>query len=488
MCSTPGCEVVFGLTDRKHHCRLCGDIVCSVHFGLRLRLRNSSDTVAAAASTSSGGGVTPGSASLHLSPTAHSGGAAGASSSSFSMLSASPVSMSSLSSLTSVTSTSTLLNNVTINPTTLPKTPTKGPSTIVVSDPKCGVLAPVCTTCYHSVAFVQPRGVARSRFELFQRRRKSRLKDLDDRGKEVSSALRSLMNAGATTKESQQAIVPWIPDSARTACNACGATFSLLNRRHHCRICGNLTCGKCMQTLSHSHPDDGVEDLLASFSQSASFSQRVLNPNRLSSIELPTCSICAHLLARMETMRAIERAQNTPILGLYAEMQFKQTELELLMVDWEQLATKVRTLTVKVAQAEERLKTSKARLEEAQVFAAAQTSPDNPNVTEELVEKTMLRVRNAVRHVEFAERELADLQAKLKPLMPEQERQKYMLTKTFCAFDDLSLQIARLETKSETEQRLCEAVRRAACTYLAQHKFSLVAKLVESRRSDLPSK
>jgi len=38
---------------------------------------------------------------------------------------------------------------------------------------------------------------------------------------------------------------PWIPDAMAPLCMGCGATFSLVRRRHHCRSCGRVFCSKC---------------------------------------------------------------------------------------------------------------------------------------------------------------------------------------------------------------------------------------------------
>eukprot|EP00727_Mastigamoeba_balamuthi_P000905 m51a1_g10811 putative pleckstrin domain-containing protein (629) ;mRNA; r:23957-28159 len=39
----------------------------------------------------------------------------------------------------------------------------------------------------------------------------------------------------------------WQSDSDATECTLCGVTFTLINRRHHCRMCGRVACGSCTQ-------------------------------------------------------------------------------------------------------------------------------------------------------------------------------------------------------------------------------------------------
>lgn len=38
---------------------------------------------------------------------------------------------------------------------------------------------------------------------------------------------------------------PWVGDRAVTECAACRLGFTLIRRRHHCRYCGLIFCGKC---------------------------------------------------------------------------------------------------------------------------------------------------------------------------------------------------------------------------------------------------
>lgn len=37
----------------------------------------------------------------------------------------------------------------------------------------------------------------------------------------------------------------WVPDADVTNCGQCGIKFTLFVRKHHCRACGDIFCGKC---------------------------------------------------------------------------------------------------------------------------------------------------------------------------------------------------------------------------------------------------
>ena len=43
----------------------------------------------------------------------------------------------------------------------------------------------------------------------------------------------------------ERRIYQWVPDENVSVCYNCNVTFSLLNRRHHCRNCGKIFCGPC---------------------------------------------------------------------------------------------------------------------------------------------------------------------------------------------------------------------------------------------------
>ena len=37
----------------------------------------------------------------------------------------------------------------------------------------------------------------------------------------------------------------WVPDQMAPLCNVCSSAFSILRRRHHCRMCGQVVCHSC---------------------------------------------------------------------------------------------------------------------------------------------------------------------------------------------------------------------------------------------------
>ncbi|EJU02996.1 hypothetical protein DACRYDRAFT_99426 [Dacryopinax primogenitus] len=47
----------------------------------------------------------------------------------------------------------------------------------------------------------------------------------------------------------------WVPDRKATACMRCGKPWTVLRRRHHCRLCGSVVCSRCStKTFFIVHP------------------------------------------------------------------------------------------------------------------------------------------------------------------------------------------------------------------------------------------
>lgn len=52
-------------------------------------------------------------------------------------------------------------------------------------------------------------------------------------------------NIGTSQYESLSRPPVWIPDVEAPQCMSCGATFTVVKRRHHCRNCGKVFCARC---------------------------------------------------------------------------------------------------------------------------------------------------------------------------------------------------------------------------------------------------
>ncbi|CAI5724221.1 hypothetical protein KXD40_001014 [Peronospora effusa] len=81
-----------------------------------------------------------------------------------------------------------------------------------------------------------------------------------------------------------EAAANWVPDTASTRCQICLAAFTLMRRRHHCRLCGHLACANCSHDRTY-----------LPFAGSAPSQHRLIKdgaPQR-------TCSACASTLRNM---------------------------------------------------------------------------------------------------------------------------------------------------------------------------------------------
>lgn len=74
----------------------------------------------------------------------------------------------------------------------------------------------------------------------------------------ISSSSLSSMNPSTISRSSSFLDEPskahWKADSSRNTCKSCEVPFSLFNRRHHCRHCGDLFCDKCSSYVVRLDP------------------------------------------------------------------------------------------------------------------------------------------------------------------------------------------------------------------------------------------
>lgn len=57
----------------------------------------------------------------------------------------------------------------------------------------------------------------------------------------LRGALRRLRRYGGDGDRQQF----WVDSNNVSSCYECGSEFGLFNRKHHCRVCGRVFCGRC---------------------------------------------------------------------------------------------------------------------------------------------------------------------------------------------------------------------------------------------------
>jgi predicted RNA-binding Zn-ribbon protein involved in translation (DUF1610 family) len=72
----------------------------------------------------------------------------------------------------------------------------------------------------------------------------------------------------------------WVDDQHCDSCYECGAEFGLFNRKHHCRVCGRVFCGRCTSCRSLPNPfcsgvEPAMEALSGGFSSGTDERERV---------------------------------------------------------------------------------------------------------------------------------------------------------------------------------------------------------------------
>lgn len=124
-------------------------------------------------------------------------------------------------------------------------------------DPANGIKKRICVYCYwekrpgyedtkslptvsHMDQFKASRQSAIEKLELNitrMERRMQKLAEFDDSGGGIGSV---------TFREYCQRIIPWNSDDSKNECPICASKFStVFQRKHHCRLCGNLVCKNC---------------------------------------------------------------------------------------------------------------------------------------------------------------------------------------------------------------------------------------------------
>ncbi|KAJ1466648.1 hypothetical protein T484DRAFT_1922153 [Baffinella frigidus] len=113
-------------------------------------------------------------------------------------------------------------------------------------------------------------------------------------GRGMEEAAASVMNAAPEAAIVMNGTPDWADDGSTACCYGCMATFTLMNRRHHCRHCGKIFCATCCREKRPLPKFD------------------YLQPVRV-------CRTCAQLCWKAESLLLAIRSDNVDVVRRYVQ-------------------------------------------------------------------------------------------------------------------------------------------------------------------------
>ncbi|XP_021949113.1 rabenosyn-5 [Folsomia candida] len=187
------------------------------------------------------------------------------------------------------------------------------------------------------------QGVVRSSFEDFRKIRSGRMERYAAESNKLKIRLSKLVSGlekfpGLMTKSTagfqdssewkahEKSVVNWLEEKPVTRCPECTQAFSLLRRKHHCRLCGSILCDDC----------SGFIPLAESFEILHS-ERKIRESSACASITFRTCVHCARIL-RQESQSPFSKynkkgADSTEktLLEVYGTIREKMAEIDNLL-------------------------------------------------------------------------------------------------------------------------------------------------------------
>eukprot|EP00053_Salpingoeca_punica_P008525 m.76452 g.76452 ORF g.76452 m.76452 type:complete len:395 (+) comp14638_c0_seq1:31-1215(+) len=322
-------------------------------------------------------------------------------------------------------------------------------------DPDYGQFAPVCALCYESRPGVrQELGVRRSLYDRFMRKRALRIESLKEHSL-LAANIFAIEQLPDLSNQSLQSVVRWLPDNSRSACTLCLKPFNVMRWRHHCRVCGTLSCSDCIAP------------------------RRVQLRGGSLTADIPVCRRCNHAIDLNDMRARIRIAQSCEVLGLFERLCQLQGNLELMQIDMSQLLARIRVLEMEEAAAGARLATALEDHVQAgeQVALYARVAGED---AERRWKAAQARVADAARRIAMAKEDVQALAERRSMVRPEQNELREHLTRTFAEFEEQGQLFGRLKPQSASEKRVLEAVQRKVHQFLSQNKFQFLRQLVDS--------
>ncbi|XP_028398356.1 rabenosyn-5-like [Dendronephthya gigantea] len=140
----------------------------------------------------------------------------------------------------------------------------------------------------------------------------------------------SLSNSKKKAKE--KSMVPWKSDDDAKLCFGCKKTFTISRRKHHCRLCGQVICGKCSEFLPLSSAAifcemDGAQDVILSLDDNEASEKSALR----------ICYQCHDLLLKNYEVER-QKKKKIPLVQLYEKLTILMADADLLLPDFNRMA------------------------------------------------------------------------------------------------------------------------------------------------------
>ncbi|XP_063902638.1 uncharacterized protein LOC135122390 [Zophobas morio] len=200
-----------------------------------------------------------------------------------------------------------------------------------IPDQEFGVSCRVCKSCFITGQPLNSIGAIRDKTNIYSKLRKSFLTSSELEANKLLGRLERLFQAYENEEYKsistilqfrrtpiEKQVIPWEDDSNITRCSLCGASFTILLRKHHCRLCGLTRCYYCCNTVLR------YSDLLVlkepiGFKKNSTLSLRTLSDDQgahpprsrsptisLSSLDLAKLYKHSKLLTCLECARALK--------------------------------------------------------------------------------------------------------------------------------------------------------------------------------------
>ncbi|XP_073229066.1 rabenosyn-5-like isoform X2 [Porites lutea] len=197
----------------------------------------------------------------------------------------------------------------------------------------------------------QEFGTSRSRFREFRERRDAEIDRFVVETNKILIRLEKLLRSGVHVLDSpalparqgrkslERSLVPWIADSEVKFCHLCKKQFNVARRRHHCRLCGGIMCGKCSVFVSVTFSVSILKlDQVGSQSLPSKSKGRAKDDSDEAGIR--ACQACMDCLERYDKQEKEKKTKPT-IVQLYEKMKSCMAEAETLQPVYMKMADSI---------------------------------------------------------------------------------------------------------------------------------------------------